>query len=710
MKRLSLSVLTLLVSTLFVMGQSKQDGFVKEYNETSEKKPLAGVQLLVSNANHDVSGEKGDFHLTFRTLKPGDLVHVHNIIKSGYEIFNKEQLEVWRIAHNNEPFTIVMCKSSMLRALKDEYNAISYKSYDEQMRKELKVWEDKLKEGAVKEAEYEKQTAAICEYYEKKLDNLDTYIDRFARIDLGQVTREERRIVDLVRKGMIQEAIDEYNALRLDEALIKNYQEYQKADAAIKDLTKVSQDKHTYEEELLTSLNNKFSLMMMQGSREAIDNILDEFEKVAEKCPQSLSILRSFVEFADREMDYRRVSKWGRILIEITPDDKPLLKQRFCMIVRAAERWNENFDQVNLYTERISEWLAKAMEMDPSSALRPYVMEEADKMSNFIHTESNLAECLQKSDNLIQFLDSIYAVNHTEEMRYVYLISMNLVYFARSEIFIKLNDFEKVIQYNEKQIECIDSLLLIDSSDFVKGLKADTYNTAGYYYILAQDLAKADKYLSEANSIFAELFATNPYKYFAGMNSSNSYRGMVYFYSGNLDKSKEVYQEAIKISGEVIDTRPYPTIISAYAELYNNLGYLCFIAGDDKTAEESFNQCIEKISPFAEKNPYLHLSTFCTAQINLGTLLLKQGRLEDFESLQSRYFANVEKVYRWDGLSYASSYAIALDNKGYYALLQNDTESALVIWKQINELVPGYLNINPTSFLYAGLKERKLIE
>lgn len=709
MKRFILFIICI-ISAVNIFSQSKQDGFVKEYNERTKKKPLPGVQVLVANANHDVTGKEGDFHLQFRTLKPGDLVKVQNIIKSGYEIFNKEQLEVWRIAHNNTPFTIVMCKSSMLRTLKDEYNAIAYKSYEEQRSKELKLWENQLKQGKVKLAEYEKQIAALCDYYDRKLDNLDTYIDRFAHIDMSEVTREERRIVELVRKGMIQEAIDEYNALKLDEELIKNYQEYQKADAAIKSLTKVSEKKHAYEEELLSSLNNKFNLMMMQGSREAIDHILSEYENLAAKCPHSLNILRSFVDFANKEKDYARVAKWGRILIELIPDDTPLMKERYCRLIGSAEGYLGNEDSRHLYAERATEWLTIAMEKDPSSAVYSYVVSELNATDELIQNENGLAKSMDKSEKLLNFLDSLYSANPTNEMRHTYLTGKHELYANLGEIHIRLNDIAKVIEYNDKSILYLDSLQMIDNSDFVKSLKANAYNNSAYYNLYIRKFNEAETLLMKAKELTEEVYNIDPYKYYSDRLVNYTYTGMLYYFTGQMDKALSTYKEAVKFAGEIVESRPYPMYFTSYAELINNLGFVSFTLGYDKEAEAAFLACIEKAKPFAEKNPFKHLSALSVAQINLGTLMLKQGRLEEFKAMQEAYWDNTEKVHRWIGTTFNVSHAVAWDNKGYYALLKGDTVSALSAWKEIQSLEPNYLINNPISLLYNGLKERGLID
>ena len=138
-----------------------QKKYVKKYNDAKKKTPLAGVELVVNNAGSNVSGKDGRFTLSFRTLKPGDKVDVRKIEKTGYEIFNKDALEAWRIANDGSEFMVVLCKSAKFKALKDQYNAVSSKSYAKQQKMDEDRLTNLLKEGKLQQAEYEKKLKRV---------------------------------------------------------------------------------------------------------------------------------------------------------------------------------------------------------------------------------------------------------------------------------------------------------------------------------------------------------------------------------------------------------------------------------------------------------------------------------------------------------------------------------------------------------------------
>lgn len=702
---------TFIFASLAVIGfaQSKQDGFVKEYNDKAKKKPLSGVQLLISNANSEVSGINGDFHLIFRTLKPGDPVRVQQIIKAGYEIFNKEQLDVWRISNNGEPFTIVLCKSSKFKELKDQYNTIAYKSYSAQQDKAMKELDDLYKKGILQKAQYEKQMKDLCEYYDKKLDNLDTYIDRFARIDLSEVTRDEKRIVDLVTQGKIQEAINAYNALRLDEKLIKNYQKYQKTEEAIAKLNKAKQEQYANEEALLSSLKNKYDLMMMQGSRAAIDSILSEYETIALQCPNSYRIIQGLVDFAHQENHFEIAEKWGRALIDILPD-KPMLKQRYCILLSKAETYLGNEELAELHRDRASEWLDLAMKEDPASAVHGMIYLRHDILNDKLRKEHHLPELLKEAYAFLEELDSIQTMYPTEDMIHAVLTAKFRVYSVLIEAHLRLQNLNAALDCNKLSTNCVSELAKKYSNEKQYSFLVNAYNDAGYLYLFKRDFDLSEQYLLKAKDILNKWLLKDQYKHFAGILSNYSYLGMCYYHKGEIEKSLEIYKEAVDFSADIVAKRPYPLFFTSYAELSNNLGYIYYVKGDDENAEKIYLKAIDIATPFAQKNPHMYLSSLCLPEINLGVLKLKHGKLNEFLELQNKYWDDTESCYNWLGITYANSYAVALDNKGYYQLLQGNTEEALAIWNKIKELVPQYLDINPISLLYNGLKEKQLIE
>lgn len=231
-------------------AQCQQKCIVMEYNETEKKSPLGGVEVLVINAGSTISDSNGNVTLKFRTQKPGDRVTVRRIEKSGYEIFNKDALLQWNITKEGV-FQIVMCRSDRFKQIRDNYFAISSASYAKQRKAEEAKFQALKKQGRIKQAEYEKEIARINEEYEQRLMDIDAYIDRFARIDLSELSAEEAKAIELFRNGDIEGAIKAYEDMKLEEQYFQSVKNYQKAEKAA-DTLGVIIKKH---EELRDSIN-----------------------------------------------------------------------------------------------------------------------------------------------------------------------------------------------------------------------------------------------------------------------------------------------------------------------------------------------------------------------------------------------------------------------------------------------------------------------
>lgn len=198
-----------ILSTL-CKAQTMQSGIVMEYNEKNQKTVLPGVEIVISNAGATTSGTDGKFKLSFRTLKPGDKVLYKRIEKLGYELFNTEALSQWYISRNDVPFTIIMCRSDKFKRIRDNYFRISSQSYAKQYKKEQEELAKRRKKGELQKEQYKMELIALKNSYEQQLENLDSYIDHFARIDLSSLSETEQKIIALVQQGKIEEAISEY--------------------------------------------------------------------------------------------------------------------------------------------------------------------------------------------------------------------------------------------------------------------------------------------------------------------------------------------------------------------------------------------------------------------------------------------------------------------------------------------------------------------
>lgn len=273
-------------------AQSKQDGIVKEYRGVKEKTPVPGVEIVVANAGQNISGKNGKFSLTFRTLKPGDRIQVTRLEKAGYEIFNKEALDNWRIANDGSEFTIILCKSSKFKELKDHYYTVANKSFAEQRQKEEKAINARLESGEWREQEYIEAMKRLREFYDSQLENLDEYVDRIARIDMQTVTEsQERKILEMVQDGKINEAIAAYEEMCLESRYSNINQQIAKEKEGVSKLQNSIRKHTSAKESVFSSLLRKYDIMLLAGGQENIQKVCENLKILAKENPDDVELL-----------------------------------------------------------------------------------------------------------------------------------------------------------------------------------------------------------------------------------------------------------------------------------------------------------------------------------------------------------------------------------------------------------------------------------
>lgn len=226
---LLLLVLLLCSMGTMAMAQAVQNGRVVQYNGKEGKTPLMNVSVSAVGAPAVRSDADGLFALQFRTLHAGDAIQFRRVELAGYEVMNTEALAAARVANTSgdaaEPFVIVMCKSNELSRLRDGYRDVATARYQKQLEEAQAQLQRLKKEGKMQQAEYDKQLDALEEKYEAQMQTLDTYVDKFARIDLSELDEAEAQIVALVQEGKIDEAIARYEEQNLTQRLQQGVQE-----------------------------------------------------------------------------------------------------------------------------------------------------------------------------------------------------------------------------------------------------------------------------------------------------------------------------------------------------------------------------------------------------------------------------------------------------------------------------------------------------
>ncbi len=332
-----LTILVIFISFPF-FAQVSQPGIVQEYNEKAKKTPLAGVEVKAKYANSTVSDKNGKFTLSFLTGKAGQHIDLRSIEKRGYEIFNKDAIEQWNL-NPNKSFVIVMCRSDRFKKIRDNYLKVSSESYAKRLKKEEAQLAKLKADGRLKEEEYNHQLSLLHENYERQLDNLDAYVDRFARIDLSEISSVEQEIIDLVKQGKIDEAIDRYDKLNIEDKLVEGINNINKVKSAISTLTDKEIAITESSDSLYAMASRQIETLMIDPTQEQIKMAKDIYISLADADPSNITWLVKTGDF----MSCSKVA------------DNELALHYYNLALQAAiDKYGEEDSKVLLLTEKIS--------------------------------------------------------------------------------------------------------------------------------------------------------------------------------------------------------------------------------------------------------------------------------------------------------------------------------------------------------------------
>lgn len=209
--RVTCSIVTTLM-TCSLQAQISQKGMVQLQN--SGHKPLAQVTILVSGAVPTVSDSKGNFNLHFATRKEGDPVRTISVRKTGYELVNVKDIELWNISGNHS-FLIVMCPKGYLEESRRKYYKIGENRYKTLYRKKIEELERAVSENRLIKSQYEARLSEANEQLQRALEQLESYCDKFARINRDQLSELDCHALQYLDKGDVEGAIKVYEEANL---------------------------------------------------------------------------------------------------------------------------------------------------------------------------------------------------------------------------------------------------------------------------------------------------------------------------------------------------------------------------------------------------------------------------------------------------------------------------------------------------------------
>lgn len=441
-----LLLLILLTFSIVAASQVRQPGIVREYNEKSAKTPLGGVELNVRSAGSTVSGRDGEFELEFQTLKAGDYVTVRRIEKPGYEIFNREAVEQWNI-NPDRPFTVVMCRTDRFRQLRDRYEKAASASYARQLKKDQAALDRLKAEGKVREEEYLTERQRLIEDYERQLDDLDSYVDRFTRIDLSELTGAEQEIIDLVGEGRMDEAIVRYEQLHIVDNLLDQLRKRDQVRSAIIRLEEEKASVRKSNDSLYAMADRHIQTLQLAGGKENNRKILSIYRKIADADTTNVKWLLKTGNFinhyiADYPLALEYYNKALRSAIAAGGPENPDAATAYNNIGYIHDTWKEYSKAIECYS--------KALEIF-EKAYGPEYPGVGTALNNIGLAYKSQDDCSKALDYFEKALDVHVRIDGGENQSYAATCS-NI-----GGVYLSMRDYAKALDFYQKAFVILEN-------------------------------------------------------------------------------------------------------------------------------------------------------------------------------------------------------------------------------------------------------------
>lgn len=653
---------------LSVSSQIKQNGVVKEYNEKLAKKPLSNVEVVATNAGSVITNNEGEFVLQFRTLKPGDKVNVRRIEKLGYEIFNKEALEQWNI-NPNEPFVIIMCRSDLFKRIRDNYTKVSSESYARQLKKEEEKLLKEKNEGKLNEEKYQQELNSLINQYNEQLENIDNYIDKFARIDLSELSEKEQQIIELVQKGNIEEAIIKYEEQNFLEQYQKETNDLKELKTAQKKIERAQEQKEKARSEIMNAIVRQYNSYILAGGRENYNKVTTLLNNLALADTTNADALIMYAKHSYKQRNFPEAIKFYNITlnnIKFNDNIRPKILENLAM----AYEMNRNFSESkSCYEESLTSYKA-----------------DTDEYMECILNMAGLYTKMAEHTKAIELYEKALAYYEEKDLS-MYDIELLANHYERYAILsLIINDFDSAQNSILKSIEYLEKFDKKETETYKLSLY-ESRNSLGQLYTNLQKYENALEEFKKVDHIIDDLIKHNPKAYLSYKATNNGQLGILYFYLKKYEDSEKYFLSAIEILKEMMKSSPN-SYLPSIAETYQNMGYLFYSIKEYAKGETYYVKAHDIFIELLKEYPTVYRMDIARVEVNMSSLYMDSNSIDKSLIYAQQAVNHLEKYYKDKNGFICDVFALALKNMSVCYNKQNQYEEAISNIDKAIELAP----------------------
>ena len=167
------------------------------------------------------------------------------------------------------------------------------------------------------------------ENYERQLDNLDNYVDRFSRIDLSELSDIEQEIIALVQEGRMEEAIAKYEEQNYVDKYTQEVAQLKEVSSAIDQLSEIKTSKEQSRDSILAAIDRQIETLKLAGGKENNQKILNLYKTTVQADSTNINWMLNAVSFLfEYTNDYKLALDYASMALRNAliqyGDDNPL--------------------------------------------------------------------------------------------------------------------------------------------------------------------------------------------------------------------------------------------------------------------------------------------------------------------------------------------------------------------------------------------------
>ena len=309
--RKGLFVFWMLFGTGLLTGQVVQYGHVREFN--SNRKPLAGVQVLFKDAPAEISDDAGNFKLVFRNKAPNDPIEKEKVAKAGYEWVNEKDFELLRLSNNNElAADVILARQGVIAQARAEYYDVSLAALQASLRAEVAALEQQLRQSAITNAAFKQEKEALEASFRIQETRLNGLAETFARTNFDDVSYLYAEALEVFKAGDLEKAIailEEADPEKQTADILKEEEKLARIRRNLGD-REAAQERRKRQQIKILQLQAQFYAVKLKVSK--VESIYDQILLLDD---ENLEVLTEAADFFEENHRYEKAFRlYGQVL------------------------------------------------------------------------------------------------------------------------------------------------------------------------------------------------------------------------------------------------------------------------------------------------------------------------------------------------------------------------------------------------------------